>query len=231
MNRFRRPKRDSGSNHNNNGNNSSSSGHPTAVLDQLNQIAGEGNAAGTSTNLDESMQAMDALVDSDPESTEIFDDHEREGSGDRYPPSSPTSNASAAADAVRHLTSPLFGGGGGQARNGGRSFHGRDGPSGRANGRGDDDDEPSAEDSSRGTQDDSLSHDDDDDDDDDDHKSDHSSGEDYSDDEDEGEEGYRPGGYHRVSIGEVYNQRWVVVTVFAFACVYVCVCVCCCGWK
>lgn len=33
------------------------------------------------------------------------------------------------------------------------------------------------------------------------------SGEDYTDDEDEGEDGYRPGGYHPVKIGEVYNQR------------------------
>ena len=33
--------------------------------------------------------------------------------------------------------------------------------------------------------------------------------EDYSDDEDEGEDGYKAGGYHRVKVGEVYNQRWV----------------------
>lgn len=33
--------------------------------------------------------------------------------------------------------------------------------------------------------------------------------EDYSDDEDEGEEGYKVGGYHRVKVGEVYNQRSV----------------------
>lgn len=33
------------------------------------------------------------------------------------------------------------------------------------------------------------------------------SGEDYTDDEDEGEDGYKPGGYHRVNVGEVYNQR------------------------
>ena len=33
------------------------------------------------------------------------------------------------------------------------------------------------------------------------------SAEDYSDDEDEGEEGYRIGGYHRVTIGETFNQR------------------------
>ncbi len=33
------------------------------------------------------------------------------------------------------------------------------------------------------------------------------SAEDYTDDEDEGEDGYKQGGYHRVKIGEVYNQR------------------------
>eukprot|EP00554_Chaetoceros_debilis_P007547 CAMPEP_0194076222 /NCGR_PEP_ID=MMETSP0149-20130528/3061_1 /TAXON_ID=122233 /ORGANISM="Chaetoceros debilis, Strain MM31A-1" /LENGTH=1124 /DNA_ID=CAMNT_0038756911 /DNA_START=304 /DNA_END=3678 /DNA_ORIENTATION=- len=37
------------------------------------------------------------------------------------------------------------------------------------------------------------------------------SAEDYSDDEDEGEEGYKVGGYHRVKVGEVYNQRYVVI--------------------
>jgi len=37
------------------------------------------------------------------------------------------------------------------------------------------------------------------------------SGEDYTDDEDEGEVGYKPGGYHRVKIGEVYHQRYVVI--------------------
>mmetsp|Transcript_3910 Transcript_3910/g.9475 ORF Transcript_3910/g.9475 Transcript_3910/m.9475 type:complete len:1074 (+) Transcript_3910:420-3641(+) len=37
------------------------------------------------------------------------------------------------------------------------------------------------------------------------------SGEDYTDDEDEGEDGYKPGGYHPVKIGEVYNQRYVVI--------------------
>jgi hypothetical protein len=35
------------------------------------------------------------------------------------------------------------------------------------------------------------------------------SAEDYSDDEDEGEEGYKLGGYHPVKNGEVYNQRLV----------------------
>ena len=33
------------------------------------------------------------------------------------------------------------------------------------------------------------------------------SAEDYTDDEDEGEDGYKPGGYHPVKVGEVYNQR------------------------
>jgi serine/threonine protein kinase len=37
------------------------------------------------------------------------------------------------------------------------------------------------------------------------------SGSDYSDDEDEGEGGYKPGGYHAVKVGEVYNQRYVVI--------------------
>jgi len=37
------------------------------------------------------------------------------------------------------------------------------------------------------------------------------SAEDYTDDEDEGEDGYKPGGYHPVKVGEVYNQRYVVV--------------------
>jgi hypothetical protein len=34
------------------------------------------------------------------------------------------------------------------------------------------------------------------------------SSEDYTDDEDEGEDGYKPGGYHPVKLGEVYNQRY-----------------------
>lgn len=52
-----------------------------------------------------------------------------------------------------------------------------------------------------------------DDDDDDDHKKSvngSDSGEDYTDDEDEGEDGYKPGGYHPVKVGEVYNQRCVL---------------------
>lgn len=38
-------------------------------------------------------------------------------------------------------------------------------------------------------------------------KDEEKSTEDYSDDEDEGEEDYKVGGYHRVKVGEVYNQR------------------------
>ncbi|GAX09950.1 serine/threonine-protein kinase SRPK1 [Fistulifera solaris] len=37
------------------------------------------------------------------------------------------------------------------------------------------------------------------------------SAEDYSDDEDEGQDGYKPGGYHPVKVGEVYNQRYVII--------------------
>eukprot|EP00559_Dactyliosolen_fragilissimus_P002646 CAMPEP_0184868374 /NCGR_PEP_ID=MMETSP0580-20130426/30238_1 /TAXON_ID=1118495 /ORGANISM="Dactyliosolen fragilissimus" /LENGTH=1248 /DNA_ID=CAMNT_0027369225 /DNA_START=635 /DNA_END=4381 /DNA_ORIENTATION=+ len=37
------------------------------------------------------------------------------------------------------------------------------------------------------------------------------SAEDYSDDEDEGTDGYKVGGYHPVQIGEVYNQRYVII--------------------
>lgn len=33
------------------------------------------------------------------------------------------------------------------------------------------------------------------------------SAEDYTDDEDEGQEGYKVGGYHPVTVGELYNQR------------------------
>jgi hypothetical protein len=47
------------------------------------------------------------------------------------------------------------------------------------------------------------------DDEDDNSKSGSASGEDYTDDEDEGEDGYRPGGYHPVKVGEIYNQRYV----------------------
>jgi serine/threonine protein kinase len=38
-----------------------------------------------------------------------------------------------------------------------------------------------------------------------------SSNEDYSDDGDEDVESYRPGGYHPVQIGEIYNKRYLVV--------------------
>lgn len=58
----------------------------------------------------------------------------------------------------------------------------------------------------------SDSEDDDDDDDEDDKSDDGSdSGSDYTDDEHEGEAGYKPGGYHPVKVGEVYNQRYVVI--------------------
>lgn len=42
------------------------------------------------------------------------------------------------------------------------------------------------------------------------------SSEDYTDDEDEGEDGYKPGGYHPVKLGEVYNQRYAQRQRLAF---------------
>lgn len=63
--------------------------------------------------------------------------------------------------------------------------------------------QPKGRDRSRGeTSDDE--HDDDDENGDDDKSSE--SGEDYTDDEDEGESGYKPGGYHPVNVGDVFNQ-------------------------
>lgn len=47
------------------------------------------------------------------------------------------------------------------------------------------------------------------------------SAEDYTDDEDEGSDGYKPGGYHPVTIGETYNQRCVLVC-FRFALALLC---------
>ena len=32
--------------------------------------------------------------------------------------------------------------------------------------------------------------------------------EDYSNDDDEGQDGYRPGGYHPVKIGDIFNERY-----------------------
>jgi len=65
-----------------------------------------------------------------------------------------------------------------------------------------------------GSDDDDESEDEDDsdkDDDDDDDKDGSDSGSDYTDDEHEGEAGYKAGGYHPVKVGEVYNQRYVVI--------------------
>lgn len=196
MNRFRRKKDNSHSNSSHD--NPSLAAAATTTNDPIQESS---DATPSHNSLNESLQAMDALVDSDPESTEIFDDGDV--AEDAFPPPSPSTSASSAMDAVRHLASPLFGGG---ARSGGRSFHGRDldeeGDSSSSSSSSSNDDD----DQSPNTQDDSHSQEGEDD---EEKKSDHSSGEDYSDDEDEGEEGYRPGGYHRVSVGEVYNQRYV----------------------
>ena len=162
---------------------------------------------------------MDALVDSNPESKELFDDNE--GGEDGFPP--PPSPLSQLTSSQGGISASNTGQQQLPQRIGGRSFHDRDlsdfgGPdddddTGRRipNRRRDEDDTLSDGNDSPRTEHDSLSQaEDDEDDEDDDKKSDHSSGEDYSDDEDEGEDGYRPGGYHRVSVGETYNQRYVV---------------------
>jgi len=73
----------------------------------------------------------------------------------------------------------------------------------------DDDDSRNTDDSDDDDEDEDIGDDDDKDDNDNNNGSD--SGEDYTDDEDEGEDGYKKGGYHRVKIGEVYNQRYVVI--------------------
>jgi hypothetical protein len=69
---------------------------------------------------------------------------------------------------------------------------------------GDDDDE---DDEDHNTTSDDEPDDDDDERDAEDDKSNSDSAEDYTDDEDEGEDGYKPGGYHSVKVGEVFNQR------------------------
>jgi len=64
--------------------------------------------------------------------------------------------------------------------------------------------EPESAKSRRGDGDDLLTEDDEN------HEGENASKEDYSDDEDEGSEGYRVGGYHPVKVGELYNDRFLV---------------------
>ena len=71
-----------------------------------------------------------------------------------------------------------------------------------------DDDDDDDDDEIIDDNDDELEDDDDKDDAADDKSNNSESAEDYSDDEDEGEDGYKPGGYHPVKVGEVYNQRY-----------------------
>jgi len=74
-----------------------------------------------------------------------------------------------------------------------------------------DDDDQDADGSHHSRNTNNADEDDDESHDDNDEKHGSDSGEDYTDDEDEGEDGYKTGGYHRVKIGEVYNQRYVVI--------------------
>jgi hypothetical protein len=216
MNRFRRSKKEGGSSHEGSLQQMADHSENSAGDASLDLPSGSLNGASAATH-ESSLQAMDALVDSDPESTEIFDDSGLADVWNADAPvllgggplsSTPTGTATgdgappAAADyqdVVRNLASPLLGPPPSSAapRGGDASGHRRS-RHGRGNAPPDDDADTRSDGSDgRDTADDSLE------------KSDDGSGEDYSDDEDEGEEGYRPGGYHRVSIGEVYNQRYV----------------------
>ena len=143
--------------------------------------------------------AMDILVDSDDED-EIFDDEDDEDGASSG--RGGTSYHNMINTGVNAIVSPI--------QNVVRSpSHDEEDytrgdytdPSDTGSNSDDDDDER--------TNDDSLNTDSDDDDGDkdDNEKNGSDSGEDYTDDEDEGEDGYKPGGYHRVKIGEVYNQR------------------------
>jgi hypothetical protein len=218
MNRFRRSKKEGGSSHEGSLQQMADHSENSASDTALDLPSGSLNGASAATH-DSSLQAMDALVDSDPESTEIFDDS---GLADALwnaddpvllggGPSSSTLIVGAAGtatgdgappaaadyqDVVRNLASPFLGTPSSAAPRGGDASGHRRSRHGRGNAPPDDDADTRSDGSDdRDTADDSLE------------KSDDGSGEDYSDDEDEGEEGYRPGGYHRVMIGEVYNQR------------------------
>lgn len=130
--------------------------NPSSELDDLDEIASsEGNTT-----------AIDALVESDEETADIFDDDNEDDPIDMLSKSSTASSKQRAKSPYLSL-------------------------SGYKNREDEDDD-------------DSISEPDDEKD-----KSQHSaaSGEDYTDDEDEGEDGYKVGGYHPVKLGEIYNQR------------------------
>eukprot|EP00522_Entomoneis_paludosa_P003572 CAMPEP_0172470620 /NCGR_PEP_ID=MMETSP1065-20121228/66815_1 /TAXON_ID=265537 /ORGANISM="Amphiprora paludosa, Strain CCMP125" /LENGTH=994 /DNA_ID=CAMNT_0013228617 /DNA_START=225 /DNA_END=3206 /DNA_ORIENTATION=+ len=146
------------------------------------------------------VQAIDALVDSDPEGTDIFDDSDNDedeqnaSSINSRQSSHPSESPASFKDVVRNLGQPLL-----------NTVPKLVMPSSEGDDSGEDDvlasDDSSSSDGRGGT---TASEKDDD-------GSASGSAEDYSDDEEEGEDGYKPGGYHRVAVSETYNQRYVVM--------------------
>jgi len=203
--------------------------HSTTLLEQLDQIAiaatEEADKVSTdppatmavSPHTDEQrMMAIDVLVDSDEDITDIFDDDEEDDEDD-LAPRSPASKASLASvnssrssnySAQAYMAIPTVV----------QSPEKPDPDGSRASLHDEVDNDHSHEhddDDSEDQEDETLS--------DHDRKSGASeSGEDYTDDEDEGEDGYKPGGYHPVKVGEIYNQRYVTnatVTLVQVSCV------------
>lgn len=164
-------------------------------------------ALGPDDETDGIVQAIDALVDSDPEGTDIFDDSDNDDEDGQNAASSINSSRQSS---QAHPSESPGGGGFKDVLNLGQPLLSS---------------VPKLVMPQRGESDDrSADDDDEDDDEEDDHSAldndqstasedganvsdDSASAEDYSDDEEEGEEGYKPGGYHRVAISETYNQR------------------------
>uniref|UniRef100_A0A7S1Y3V4 non-specific serine/threonine protein kinase n=1 Tax=Grammatophora oceanica TaxID=210454 RepID=A0A7S1Y3V4_9STRA len=170
--------------------------------------------------------AIDGIIDSDEDDNDIFEDPDEDSlmpsmSGTSLYKTPPSSTVSAPASMFR--SSPTA-----QSnalattqqirKSAGTSSTREEELSSSAETDGDDD-------SSDDDTDDDSDDDDEDDDDDDDHDDDDDdssrhekkagnasdSAEDYTDDDDEGQDGYKAGGYHPVKVGEVYNQRYVVI--------------------
>mmetsp|Transcript_4373 Transcript_4373/g.10545 ORF Transcript_4373/g.10545 Transcript_4373/m.10545 type:complete len:1042 (+) Transcript_4373:275-3400(+) len=193
-----------------NSNNSRTSA--TAIDEDENEDEDEDDFDNNRYSSQHDTSAMDILVDSGSDEDEIFDDEDDDGSN---------SGRGGRSGSYRHETVS-------SSQHGSR----RGIPKADDSGDEEDFDEDYTDDSDDDDDNEKDASDDDDDDDDDDgshhsHKSDDEdsddsdddrnekngsdSGEDYTDDEDEGEDGYKQGGYHRVKIGEVYNQRYVVI--------------------
>lgn len=183
---------------------SSAATDPDAVVDRI--------VAGVSSNLDKATStakklsphdnsAVDIIVDSDED--EIFDDDDDDDvagdaseAGDNMPASSQidyrdmlAAGASAIVAPIQKVVNNAVESHDEESQRTGNSYHSSESEEEEedaADTESDDDDDEKANSKDGGGSD---------------------SGEDYTDDEDEGEDGYRPGGYHPVKIGEVYNQR------------------------